>query len=182
MIDILKMFQLTQRILVPTHGNNGYLDVIITDEEHTPVSVSVEDFGLSDHFFMTWCTNFSPPIPTYVTVSRHKWKNFNNNGFVTQLQESELDHTAPPAANVDHLANWCNAVITELLNKLAPLTDMRIQERLRKPWFATKRHAWSLEWKYKSCKKAWRISLKHSRRLTSGKASSYWKSEKLRFG
>ena len=72
MIDSLEMFQLTQHILVLTHGRNGYLDVIITDEEHTTVSVSVDDLGLSDHFVVMWCTNFVPTISTYVTVSHRK--------------------------------------------------------------------------------------------------------------
>ena len=72
---------------------------------------------------------------TYATVRRRKWKNFDIDSFVTQLQENELDRAAPPAADLDQLAERYNAVITELLDKLAPLKDMRIRESHRKPWF-----------------------------------------------
>ena len=176
MIDILETFRLTQHISVPTHDRNGYLDVIITDKEHTRVSVSVDDLALSDHFLVTWCANFSP-ILTYATVRHRKWKNFDINSFVTQLQESELGHAAPPAADLDQFAERYNAIITELLDKLALSMDMRIYEHPRKPWFdqecsITKQHARRLEQKYKSCqntdtKKAWRKEVKNKVKLHS---------------
>ena len=87
----------------------------------------------------------------------------------------------------DTIAVCYDAIITRLLDELAPITDVKIRECNRQPWFdnecrTARCKARRLECKFKSQRnedshRAWMSSLCCSRLLARSKAASYCKAE-----
>ena len=54
---------------MPTHDDNGWLDVMISREEDGPLDTEVIDVGLSDHRLVCARTDFTLPQPVSETIT-----------------------------------------------------------------------------------------------------------------
>ena len=78
-----------------------------------------------------------------------------------------------------------NTVITALLDRMAPLTDLTVRDRHHQPWFdaesrATRRRVRRLERRCKTTQSpeafaVWRTALRASRKRSHAKAAIYWR-------
>ena len=67
--SILTDFGCGQSVKMPTHDDDGWLDVVISLEEDGPLDTEVIDVGLSDHRLVWTRKDFTPPQPVYETIT-----------------------------------------------------------------------------------------------------------------
>src|SRR6218665_3214173 len=130
---ILSTYNFRQHVKTSTHRSGSLLDHVITPESAFPPDVLITDVGLSDHMPLSWFINMTPPSPTYVTITRHKWQHFDAGAFLVKLSKSELCADSDPAtdtsADADDLAEMSNSEIIGLLDKHAPVAEFTVRER-----------------------------------------------------
>lgn len=135
--------------------------------------------GLSDHKLIHWTIPIPRPHRVYMRISRRRWKHFNHDQFISRLQTSALCLPTDPEKTVFELADCYQSVITNILDELAPVTEMLVRVRPHRPFYdsncrQSRRAAQHLERAYRKKKgtgdeaqarESWRSSLKASRHL-----------------
>ena len=132
--DLLSSYDLTQFVTQPTHNPGRLLDVVITSNSNAPQGRSVTDVSLSDHLLLSWTINTAPPEPTYITISRRCCKNFDFESFKDDLLKSKLCSRSPAQDEIKPLSigamvSQYNTVITNLLDKHAPVVEITVRHR-----------------------------------------------------
>jgi hypothetical protein len=153
-------FGLQQLVTSSTHSGpygDSLLDLVITGRNSTPVdNVAVcNSHGLSDHCLVKWsvarCLNLREPT----VILYRKLKSLDIDAFRSALSDSPL-FTAPDNT-VDGFVRQINAVVTGILDRLAPIRQLkkcpgkkisrwlsdaaveakRLRRRLERQWKAT---------------------------------------------
>ena len=122
-------------ISTPTNKLGDILDVIVAPSDHPPEDVMIYDVGLFDHMLVSWAVNLSPPLPVYVATTRRTWRTFKTEDFVSRLRSSTLYTPDDSDSSIDHLTEQYNAIITDLLDEMAPSKTVTLRERPWRPWY-----------------------------------------------
>lgn len=121
--DVLSTAGLRQHVTDPTHTCGHILDLVISDSSEDIISSAQVGHYIADHAAVHCCLQLSkPPLPTKELVYR-KTKSIDHAMFAQDLRESPLLQS--PALTLDDLITQYNTVLSDILNKHAPL-KMRI--------------------------------------------------------
>jgi len=121
--DALTSCGLVQHVKQPTRDEN-LLDIIATADADTVSNVRVVDCGtISDHCLVTALVQSRRPPPPLVQFSYRDIKRINVADFEQSLRRTSV-FTAP-ADTVDAFAAQLQSCVTELLDKHAPLKQVR---------------------------------------------------------
>ena len=152
--QILTSYNLIQHVTGPTHNLGHTLDLFITNED-SPFSYKVcTTDNLSDHFSITATLDFHiPPIP-HKFISYRPIRKINLQLFLSDLTKSEL--ITNPANTVSSLYSQYHSVLSDLLDRHAPIKSKTCPARQRDPWINEE----ILESKRvkRRCERAWRKS------------------------
>ena len=182
---LLAVHSLTQHVSVPTHNLGHTLDVVITRDEQTLESVTVDPPMLSDHSQIV--AKLSVRLPhshTGVRRVRRCWRQLDIDSVQQDLLQSEL--VLNPPSNVDDFFACYNDVLCSLVDKHAPVKSVVIRTRARSPWYDgdcrdMKRKTRCLERKYRRTRDAadldrWKKQLDYQRSYFQTKYAIYWSS------
>ena len=136
---ILQTFNMDQHVAVSTHDCAGLLNVVVTGVGQTQTNLLVEDMGLSDHSLISWTTGVSSSASKYIATSKRSWTNCIVNK-LKKLLNSELSTRTVDDADIesesaDTLVNTYNTIVTSLLDKAAPVSNLTIRKRNHQPEF-----------------------------------------------
>lgn len=130
--NILASANLTQHVTDPTHISGHTLDLVITRMADNIVGNTQAHSYLSDHAAVHSILHLSkPPLPVE-NVTYRKTKSIDHDKFATDLQESSL--LKNPANSFDGLVMQYDFVLSDLLEKHAPLKKRVITVRPQAPW------------------------------------------------
>ena len=89
--------------------------------------------------------------------------------------------------SIDAIVSQYNTVITNLLDKHAPVVEMAVRHRNHRPWFdeeskMTRKNVRRLERVFRrrrttESRDEWKSALRQSRRMSRSKSSAYWKAK-----
>jgi DNA-directed RNA polymerase subunit F len=132
--SILSSYNLKQHINVPTHKLGNTLDLVITRlDESTVDNINVTNPDISDHFMIQMELLMTKPLPASKVLSYRKMKAINICEFKNDIQNSEM--YSAPAIAVSALVDQYNSVLTELLDKHAPIKTKTVTSRPTCPWY-----------------------------------------------
>ena len=136
---LLDQYSLCQYVHGPTHIAGHTIDLILArDCDNLIKSVSVHDYGISDHSLVLCKVNSFKDCNTFTYRNVRNWKTFNFDLF-------EKDLSSSPICDMDVLdSNFCvsalvhlyNETMSSLLDKHAPTRTIRCSSRKRVPWFS----------------------------------------------
>ena len=135
--DLLCQYQLEQFVRDPTHSAGHTIDLIITRDELIN-SVTVHDYGISDHSLILCKMNVNSTLKSVVYRRKRDWKNFNSELFAENLYSSELCDVnfLDTFTCVSSLVDMYNDCIISLIDHHAPFRTSRIALLKRVPWFS----------------------------------------------
>jgi len=167
----------------PTHRLGHQLDVFISRADQTAPLIRVDPPSLSDHSLIV--ANISVATKQHtaaVSVQRRRWKSFDFDLFAGDLEQSRLVIDTP--SNVADLYECYDKMLRQLLDKHAPLHQVKVRSRPSAPWFdaechSTKAATRKLEKAYrrnrsKQNEDAWRAQFQKQRMLFQHKFISHW--------
>ena len=133
-LQLLDAFNLCQNISQPTHTNGHILDLIITRaDENIASNFTVFDPVLSDHFVVGCTLSLRKRPFEKKEICYRKLKSVNIEDFRQDIANSALvDFTD----DLDHAVDLYNGVLSNLLNKYAPLKKRVITLRPLAPWYS----------------------------------------------
>jgi exonuclease III len=133
--DLLSSYGLQQHVTVSTHTKGHVLDLIITRSSVDSFlkDTTVTDMLISDHFWVHCNILCSRPGNICKKVKYRKIKAINIDSFCEDIKASTLGN--PINTDVSTLVNDYNRVLSELLNKHAPLKERNFTIRKDSPWF-----------------------------------------------
>jgi hypothetical protein len=186
-LKLLKDFDFIQLIDEPTHNAGGTLDVIIVRKNTAPLSLLVDDIGLSDHSLLHITLDYSPPPLIYKQLVCRKWKQLDVSRFKEELNLSILnDSSTLNSDNLNDLIVKYNTTLQGLLDTLAPRTTKICRQRTPDAhiWFddgcrSLKKQTRKLERIFRKNKtpahrEEWKICLKQYRLAVKKRKESYW--------
>jgi len=91
--DVLSDHSLHQHASQSTHDRGHVLDLVITSEDTTPLSLAVTDLLTSDHCLVTFCLPFTKPSALQTKYTCRRCANFDIDEFDRELAASELATT-----------------------------------------------------------------------------------------
>ena len=68
-----------------------------------------------------------------VSACRRRWRTFDYDGFITELQQSRL--VLDPPEDVNQLVECYDTTLTTLLDRFAPARPVRLKARPSAPWY-----------------------------------------------
>ena len=141
--SVLFQHNLTQHVSESTHINHGILDLVLTRNHTTKTdNLDVNDMQIvqtvtsSDHFFIGFrCTFPSERCHDHILISARRLKSIDIISFKNDLIDSDL---SDPSKYIDanNAMDTYNRVLTQTLEKHAPLKDFRIKPD-QDPWMNT---------------------------------------------
>ena len=134
-METLEYFGFHQFINTPTHELGGILDVIVASNDHPQEDIVIDDVGLSNHMLVSWAVNLAPKLPVYVATTRHTWRTFKTEDFISQLRLSALCTPDDSDSSIDHLTDQYKDIITVLVDEMAPSKTVTTWERPRRLWY-----------------------------------------------
>ena len=177
-------FGLQERVLQPTHKCRHQLDICALRDTSRLLNIDVYPPMLSDHSLIVATVDTrSESVPTpKQQIRRRRWAAFDHAEFQRELCQSQL--LLNPPDDVDELFASYNTTITDILDKLAPYTDVRRYARKVSPWYdhdcyITKLQTRRLERAYRRSRDraslaAWRSQFNRQRALFDRKYVEYW--------
>ena len=134
-MDLLETFSLSQHVSGPTHLSGHTLDLIITRSSDDIVLASPKTtFPISDHFIIQYPIGFSRPALSYKKLTFRKLKNIDIAAFSADIASSMLCASVHQE-NIDAFSDCFNKILTDILDKFAPLKTRTIVNRPKVPWF-----------------------------------------------
>ena len=189
LINTMSIYGMYCHVNSPTHDLGGTLDLVFSLASH-PISTTITNLGLSDHFLLKWKSVLSLPPLIYRSVTYRPWSHLNLSDFRSLLSNSPLCWpTSWKNLDVNDLALLYHATMSNILDGLVPLKTSRLPRRLSNPWFdsecqLSKRAVRRLERFLKSLSyappdlfKLWKSSLQDYRSLLRTKRTAYWRSQ-----
>ena len=135
--ELLASLGLSRQVDHPTHDLGGILDVVLTSSDQPAPRVSVIDVGLSDHRYVKFTLDLCRPPSVYDTFTKRSWRGFDVIGFRTALLKSPLCDAAVVTAQTDaeKMTKIYNLTITNILHRLAPLSQVTRRKRRSDDWY-----------------------------------------------
>jgi hypothetical protein len=137
--EILSNLGFSLLVKEPTHEQGHTLDVIIARETSSIVrNICIEDPALSDHFLLQFILDRKPPPTTKVLVNRRKIRNMNLESFSQSVREALMEPLAQ--GNEISTVPLYNKVITDSLDKHAPMKTITLKPGGEKKWYDDEVH------------------------------------------
>jgi hypothetical protein len=138
--SLLDSYDLQQHVTGPTHRSGHTLDLVITRINDDIVwnsssPITAVDKGLSDHFPVHFNLQATRPPQSCKTITYRKLKNVNIDILKQDISESVL--CLQPADTIDELVQQYNKVLSELLDRHAPIKSKTVAAGPRPPWYNT---------------------------------------------
>ena len=125
--DVLVSHGLHQLVQQPTRGEN-LLDIIaVSDPAYVNHIRVVDSAAVSDHSIVVASLQSRRPQPSVIQFASRNLKRLNHVEFEARLRSSVL-FTAP-SSSADGFATQLQSVVTDCLNELVPLRNMRRRAR-----------------------------------------------------
>ena len=132
--DLMDLFDLKQHVVGPTHIMGHTIDVIITpNKNHFVSDIIVSQFELSHHFLIDFKVTAEANRNLTKLIKFRNLKNIDALVFDTEV--TAKFQVNPVTNSVDEIVENYNAVITEVLNKHAPIKTKEIKVVTTAPWF-----------------------------------------------
>jgi hypothetical protein len=132
-MDTLYSFGLIQHVRQPTHKSGHTLDLLITRQSEALSDVSVYDTLISDHAAVLFkLKSKRPPLPKK-ELEYGKLKRIDMDKFAQDIRSSSLFSST--YTDVNQFAEAYNQVLSELLEKHAPLQQKTITLHPSAPWY-----------------------------------------------
>ena len=133
--DFLESFGLTNFVGFLTHQFNHTIDLMITHHSSIIKSVRQGEF-FSDHCFINANLHIDWPIPPQKIVTYQKLKNIDKNKFNCDLMDAFIFRNQLTTLE-EHVSSY-NTILTETLEKHAPIKTKVIHDTHHFPWFNEK--------------------------------------------
>jgi hypothetical protein len=135
--SLLSSYGLQQHIDVPTHTRGHTLDLIITRFTDSFIQdVSVKDMIFSDHFWLHCSVACAKPGVIRKEVKYRNIKKINIDSFKDDISTSSLANPDGYEC-VSDLVQSYNKVLSDLLDKHAPLKERMFTVRQDAPWYTS---------------------------------------------
>jgi hypothetical protein len=183
--EVLDSVNLKQHVNIPTHIKGHTLDLIITrDTTSCPSidSILAHDFPNLDHYAVTFNISVEKPCVPIKTIQFRKYKTIDQDALKKDLQESEL--FSSPRDNLEELVCQYNAVLTDVLDRHAPVQEKKIALKPESPWYtevlrSEKRKRRKLERKWRKTgspadRKLYREQCSHTNKLMTDAKTQYY--------
>jgi len=132
-VSLLDSFGLVEQIRQPTRGAHQ-LDVFISHSDGPDLVFRVDPPLMSHHSLIVMSVDVNSEHTAHLpTITRRRWRSFNLDDFVADLQQSSL--VLDPPCDVTKLFDLYDNALTELLDKHAPLKQVKLRLRPTAPWF-----------------------------------------------
>ena len=131
--ETFKSLGFKAHVYSPTHKAGHTLDNIISNCESFPISVNVEESGLSDHYFVHCKLNIPKPLVLKKTVVNRNIKSINFEDFEKDLENLHLPSVIQD--DIDSASEVYNNRLSNLLDKHAPCSSKTVTVRPNKKWF-----------------------------------------------
>ena len=118
-LELLKSYDLSQHVHVPTHRAGHTLDLVISSENLGVANVSTEWCISPDHYDVLFTTSSVRPDKPKKTVSFRKWRNVDTKQFQSDIEQA-LD-SMPPGEDLDVLVEHYDTSLQAVTDKHAPL-------------------------------------------------------------
>ena len=134
LINITESTNLHQHVTSPTHKQGNTIDLILTRSTDDILNkIKVLDSLISDHSTVHFSLAATrPPRPTKITCSRN-YKALDITAFKQDIAKSPLQN--PSSRDPDTLVSLYHQVLTEQLDKHAPLTSKSVVIRPVATWY-----------------------------------------------
>ena len=147
--------------------------------------MKVIDVGLSDHCLVQWSLELETTTSVYETISRHAWRSFNTDAFKSELQtHCSVTWASSPLRHTLKMVKHYNDVITNLLNRFAPIQQVTCCRRKSVLWFDNECHQfnqrtrrlerWYLATRRPGDKVAWQATVRKLDRAFRVKSEQFW--------
>jgi exonuclease III len=128
---LLESTGLKQHVNVATHQSGYTLDILLTRESEEVASVDVRDDLISDHSTIFFELNSAkPPLPKK-HIRYRKLKSISIDKFKTDILQSGLPNMT---GTVDELAGAYSSVLSEILDRHAPLKERSVTIHPEAKW------------------------------------------------
>ncbi len=114
--------------------------VISRSTDNIVETVRVLDL-ISDHHIVACNLDVAKPPPLVKTITSRKYRSVDLPAFKNDISSSDLKTASSESNNVCDLADKYNSVMSDLLNKHAPLSTKRVVIRPKQPWFTNSLHS-----------------------------------------
>ena len=133
-LEILKMFNLLQHVVAPTHESGHTIHLIISHPNDFVYNVVVNEY-FSDHKTVSFTLRAIKPPSKSVTVTSRNFRSINMEAFTqditTCLANNEISTSIP---KFNDRVKWYDTILSALIDKHAPLKTRIIHIRPRVPW------------------------------------------------
>ena len=161
--NLTNSLSLSQHVNFPTHINGNIIDLVFSSSLHSELMVSNISIEiayrldlLSDHFLISFKTNFTITLNQKTRITYRPIKNINSMIFLADLHSALGDYCYSPVV--------LNSILSHLIDKHAPSKTISVTLHPDTPWFTS--HLMSLK---RSLRKSERIYI--SLRSSSSRAS-----------
>ena len=133
--NMLESFDLMQHVREPTHKSGHLLDLIITRscDSNFIKNIQIDPANISDHYAIHCNLCMTKPSSELKEITYRKIRSIDRQQFKEDLQNSTL--TLRPSSSLVGIVKQYNSVLTEVLDKHAPLKKSKIIIRPEAPWY-----------------------------------------------
>ena len=144
--NLTNSLSLSQHVNFPTHINGNIIDLVFSSSLHSELMVSnISRLDLlSDHFFISFKTNFTITLNQKTRITYRPIKKLNSMIFLADLHSYLGDYCYSPVV--------LNSILSHLIDKHAPSKTISVNLHPDTPWFTS--HLMSLK---RSLRKSERI-------------------------
>ncbi len=151
--ELLVSYGLVNHVHIPTHKHGNTLDLLITrDNDELIFSKPTTGYMISDHYFVHSNLDFPRPNLTVKSIAFRKIKDIDLTAF--KLDLSVICEELLQINDINVLATQYNGLLSECLDKHAPLQEKTLVSRPKVSWYTDslkemKRERRKLERKYR---------------------------------
>ena len=132
--DMIDLYDLKQHVVGPTHIGGHTIDVVITPSKESYVTgVNLLKIDLSHHLLIEFKVSASTVSSSRKVITYRNTKNIDSTSFNNELTEKLQEmHTTD---DMSVMISEYNSIVTEVLNKHAPVKQKEIKVVPTAPWF-----------------------------------------------
>ena len=157
-LDCINSFGLQQLVTEPTHIKGHTLDLLFTNqpdpEKNWVTDVLIHPDMPSDHFGISCIIGQDKPAKRTKTIKSRKLKGIVIDDLRLDIESSSLVCT--PADNLENMCSQYEEVLTQLLDKHAPIKSRTVTDRTYAPWYDVALRG--LKQKVRQAERRWRKS------------------------
>lgn len=137
MSDLYELFSLKQLIEEPTRvtlDTSTIIDHVATTCIRNIVKSGVHKVSLSDHYMVFCVRKYNGAVEKgHKMIKTRKMKHFNEEAFLTDVSDIDWERLLSDSDDINILVNKWSNLFSTIIDRHAPLTEMRVSERYC-PW------------------------------------------------